>query len=233
MSLRAYARHQVFHWLLSRRQWRASAAASPTSKFAIDSGYATPRSNDWIRQHGKYEGIAIKGDSRAPGPVGQASPVEVGPRGQRIQFGIKIWPVNTGMIKEEFYRWLHLIPEPDESEVRLTQEGYCHFPKYSEEYFKQLTAEQLVTRVVKGYKRPEWQKTRDRNEALDCRVYARAAAAVFGLDRFNEDRWAALESKLTASPAPKPMPVKELGYHPRGWIDKESTKNWMKRGRDW
>jgi phage terminase large subunit GpA-like protein len=51
--------------------------------------------------------------------------------------------------------------------------GYCHFPKYSEEYFKRITAEQLVTKIVKGYRRHEWQKMRERNEALDCRVYPR------------------------------------------------------------
>jgi phage terminase large subunit GpA-like protein len=55
--------------------------------------------------------------------------------------------------------------------------GYCHFPRYSEEYFKQITAEQLVAKLVKGYRRLEWQKMRERNEALDCRVYPRAAAA--------------------------------------------------------
>ncbi len=27
--------------------------------------------------------------------------------------------------------------------------GYCHFPEYTPEYFKQLTAEQLITKVVK------------------------------------------------------------------------------------
>lgn len=70
--------------------------------------------------------------------------------------------------------------------------GYCHFPKYSEEYFKQLTAEQLVTRIVKGYRRGEWQKTIDRNEALDARCYARAAAAVYGMDRFTESHWQTL-----------------------------------------
>ena len=42
----------------------------------------------------------------------------------------------------------------------------------------EITAEQLVTRIAKGYRRTEWQKTRDRNDALDCRNYARAAAAV-------------------------------------------------------
>ena len=46
------------------------------------------------------------------------------------------------------------------------------------EYFKQITAEQLVTKIVKGYRRHEWQKMGERNKALDCRVYARAAATV-------------------------------------------------------
>jgi phage terminase large subunit GpA-like protein len=88
--------------------------------------------------------------------------------------------------------------------------GYCHFPKYSDEFFKQITAEQLVTRVVKGYRRPEWQKTRERNEALDCRCYARAAAAVYGIDRFGEEAWTLLEQRLAemvwhAGQGPKPL----------------------------
>jgi len=107
-------------------------------------------------------------------------PLPLGPRGQRVRAGIRVWPVNGSMIKEELYRWLHLDRPTDESGSAYPP-GYCHFPKYGEEYFKQITAEQLVTRVVKGYRRGEWQKTRDRNEALDCRVYARAAAAVHGM----------------------------------------------------
>lgn len=54
--------------------------------------------------------------------------------------------------------------------------GYCHFPaseKHDAEFFKQLTAERLVTRYVKGQPVREWHKNdRDRNEKLDCRVYA-------------------------------------------------------------
>ncbi|MFL6351962.1 MAG: terminase gpA endonuclease subunit [Bryobacteraceae bacterium] len=37
--------------------------------------------------------------------------------------------------------------------------------------------EQLITRIVKGYRKSEWQKARERNQALDARVYARAAAS--------------------------------------------------------
>lgn len=60
--------------------------------------------------------------------------------------------------------------------------GYLHFPNdaaFDDEYFAQLAAERLVTRM-KGH-RPfqEWVQTRPRNEALDCLVYAMAARALY------------------------------------------------------
>ena len=36
---------------------------------------------------------------------------------------------------------------------------------------------------------------RERNEALDCRVYARAAAWILGTDRWDEATWRSLESQ--------------------------------------
>lgn len=55
---------------------------------------------------------------------------------------------------------------------------------------KQATAEQLVsTKTRAGFQRLEWQQTRERNEALDCRVYARAAAWLVGIDRWDEQRF--------------------------------------------
>ena len=83
---------------------------------------------------------------------------------------------------------------------------------YGEEYFRQLTAEQLVTRVVKGYRRSEWQKTRDRNEALDVRVYARAAAAVCGIDRFNEAHWTELDEHFKPGPTVTPRRERTIRY---------------------
>ena len=60
-------------------------------------------------------------------------------------------------------------------------------------------AEQLVTvKTKRGFARLEWQKLRERNEALDCRVYARAAAWIAGADRWSEARWADLEAQLGA-----------------------------------
>jgi phage terminase large subunit GpA-like protein len=46
--------------------------------------------------------------------------------------------------------------------------GACHFPQYGKEFFKQLTAERLVTRIVKGFPRASWEKEPGRrNEALE------------------------------------------------------------------
>jgi phage terminase large subunit GpA-like protein len=60
--------------------------------------------------------------------------------------------------------------------------GYCHFPAdedHGEDYFKQLTAEKLKTRFVRGFPVREWHKgDKVRNEALDCRVYAMAALKI-------------------------------------------------------
>ena len=44
--------------------------------------------------------------------------------------------------------------------------------------------------------RHEWQKLRQRNEALDCRVYARAAASGIGLDRYQDNDWRAIEGRM-------------------------------------
>ena len=58
--------------------------------------------------------------------------------------------------------------------------GYMHFPRspeVDEEYFKQLTAEKQITKFSRGFPSKVWVKTRARNEALDCEVYALAALA--------------------------------------------------------
>jgi phage terminase large subunit GpA-like protein len=80
--------------------------------------------------------------------------------------------------------------------------GYCHFPRArDEEYFAQLTGEKLVTRYHKGFPRKEWVKARQRNEALDCRVYALAALKILN------PVWSAIERRLHHKPEPKQEPT--------------------------
>lgn len=186
----------------------------PIIQLAVDSGYATNEVYEWARRQGNRV-LVVKGDSRAPAIIGSASPIEVGPLGVKLKRGVKVWPVNSGMAKEELYRWLRLDSPTDEDLAQGASfpPGYCHFPRYSEEYFKQITAEQLVAKLVKGYRKLEWQKMRERNEGLDCRVYARAAAARVGLDRFQEKHWRVVAERMGVpmSPAPKPTQQQAAG----------------------
>ena len=57
----------------------------------------------------------------------------------------------------------------------------------------------MVIRTVRGYQTYQWEKTRDRNEALDCRVYARAAASIMGLDRLDEKHWTLIAGRRLTS----------------------------------
>jgi phage terminase large subunit GpA-like protein len=167
-------------------------------RLAIDSGWATQEVYHWARQQGPGRVLVVKGYDRGSAPIGQPSAVEVTVRGTKIKRGVKVWPVATGMLKSELYGWLKL-ERPTEESGEPYPAGYCHFCQMSEEFFRQLTAEQLVTKLVKGYRRAEWVKMRERNEALDTRIYSRAAAAQYGIDRFNERHWKALEEQLQAA----------------------------------
>ncbi len=65
------------------------------------------------------------------------------------------------------------------------------------EWLRPLTAEHLVTvKNRRGFAKLEWQKLRECNEALDCRLSARAAAWIAGADRWPEARWAELAAEL-------------------------------------
>jgi phage terminase large subunit GpA-like protein len=106
--------------------------------------------------------------------------------------------VAVGIAKLEFYN--NLRKSADVGEDGLTTvfpAGFVHLPKIDAEFIQQLCAEQLITRRDRnGFPVREWQKMRERNEALDCYVYARAAASAAGLDRFEERHWRELERQL-------------------------------------
>jgi phage terminase large subunit GpA-like protein len=107
--------------------------------------------------------------------------------------------VATATFKAETYRYLRLERPSDEDRASGVSNpaGTIHLPDWADsEWLKQLVAEQLVTiRNKRGYARQEWQKMRERNEALDTRVYARAAVWILGADRFDERMWRQLEKQ--------------------------------------
>ncbi len=165
----------------------------PLKLMAIDSGYHTQIVYSWVKQFSPTKVIAIKGFENQNTAVAQPRAVEVTMRGKKLKRGLKLFPVGVNIIKAQIYGWLKQ-SAPDEGQPE--PHGYCHFPMYAEEYFKQLTAEELVVKIVKGYKKYEWVNTYGRNEGLDCRVYAMAAAIFCGVDRYRAQHWDKLEAEF-------------------------------------
>ncbi len=97
-------------------------------------------------------------------------------------------------------------PTDEEIAAGKLPAGYIHLPRgIDAEWMKQLVGEQLVTvKTKRGFQRLEWQKLRERNEALDCRVYARAAAWLAGADRWTEAMWRDLELQVGMPEAAEP-----------------------------
>jgi phage terminase large subunit GpA-like protein len=167
-------------------------------RLAIDTGYATQEVYDWVRRQSDRV-IAIKGVDRLGAAIGTPGHIDVTSNGKRKRRGLLVWPVGSSFCKSELYGCLRKDTLTDEQRANGDKPpaGFCHFPKHGEEYFKQLTAERLVTiKDRRGFPRREWRKMRERNEALDCRIYARAAAAALGIDRFGETTWQRLEQAL-------------------------------------
>ena len=159
----------------------------PIRMFAIDSGFRTQEVYRWVRSQSAIRTMAIKGRDNQSTILGLPSPVDMTVRGKKIRSGIKVWPVGSSIAKSELYGWLRRKVPTDLADGYPY--GWCEFPQYPEEYFKQLTAESMVSRIVRGYQKYQWEKQRERNEALDCRVYARAAAEAIGASRWDDARW--------------------------------------------
>ena len=190
-----------------------TAYGQPTriARMAVDTGFNTLTVYDFIRKMSPARVMGIKGDSRVSALVGTPSLIEVGPQGRKLKFGVRLWPLNVSIAKEELYRWLRT-SVPDIQKGETWPVGFCHLPQYSKEYFEQLCAEQLVTRTIGGLRRTTWEKRRDRNEALDCRIYARAAASAMRMETWSADKWAELEKSLTIERSTPPAPAARTSH---------------------
>jgi phage terminase large subunit GpA-like protein len=182
-------------------------------RLAIDTGFETSAVYAWSRAVGFAQVAPVKGVEgfNRASPVTGPTYVDATIAGKRLRRGARLWTVATSTFKAETYRFLRQDrPTREELEAGAAfPPGTIHLPDWADgEWLKQLTAEQLVTvRTKRGFQRLEWQKLRERNEALDTRVYARAAAWIAGADRWSEARWQELERQLVvdieglASPA--------------------------------
>lgn len=197
-------------------------------RLALDTGFATQEAYTFVRSVRDARLMAVKGVARGPALVGTPTAVDATTGGRKLRRGIKVFSVAGGIAKLEFYNNLRKAPEVAEDGVTIRYPtGFVHLPKVDAEYLQQLCAEQLVSRRDRnGFAIREWQKMRERNEALDCYVYARAAAAASGLDRFEDRHWRELERQIGLSPPGDPDSQIEqpIEATQRGGLDVSGTR---------
>jgi len=199
------ARDEVWKSLASvlRETWTHKTGCQlGLGRLALDTGFATQEAYAFVRGVRDPRLMAVKGVARGAALVGTPTAVDATSGGKKLRRGIKVFSVAGGIAKLEFYNNLRKSPEVAEDGITIRYPaGFVHLPKVDAEFLQQLCAEQLITRRDRnGFAIREWQKMRERNEALDCYVYARAAAAASGLDRFEDRHWRELERQLGLSP---------------------------------
>lgn len=136
----------------------------------IDSGFMTQRVYQFVKSRETRKVFTSKGSSIEGRPL-ISKPSRVGAE------GVHLFAIGTNTAKDLIFQRLE-ITEPGP--------GYIHFPDFlDEEYFKQLTAEEVRLKKIRGYLHRIYQKIRERNEALDCFVGSVAALYLLNIRDFN------------------------------------------------
>lgn len=193
--------------LLGRAWISEDGRAMRAHRAAIDSGDGenTMEVYAWARRRPGFA-MAVKGRHALAmaQPIAGPNWVDVQLNGRTIKRGCKLWNVGTSMLKLELYGQLGLEKPVDGEEY---PDGYVFLPDgMTDELIKQLVAEELrMKRLRTGGLRQEWHKIRDRNEALDNSVYARAVAISLGVDRWSPKQWELLH--FQHKPAEQVAPI--------------------------
>lgn len=212
---------------LLERRFDVNGAPRVIAMLAVDAGYNTQVVYNWGRRHERNRVVAVKGVDKQHTLISVPTAVDVALNGKRIARGYKVWPLGVSVAKSELYGWLRMVQDAD---GRIPV-GWCHFPEHPEEFFRQLTSEHLVTTTDgRGFSKREWQLLPGReNHWLDARVYARAAAAVLGLDRVEPQAEAPAgkpagdDRAVMLPPAPPPRPQTDFR------LRAGRAKGWLKR----
>lgn len=215
----------------------ASGADVPVRAAAIDTGHHTHAVYAWVRERARRHSrgevtcmvIAIKGSSQPSRPIiGKPTRQDINWKGQLVKKGVEVYAVGTDTAKSVIYARLKRVdPGP----------GYMHFPtdeSLTEDYYLQLSAERAMVRYVNGFAKKVWiKKAGQRNEALDCEVYALAALQFFYTRVNRATLWAQLGDKLRgtdqesppdADPAPSGDTTRKSGFIAR----RRGRGGWMK-----
>lgn len=147
--------------------WKLDAAS-------VDSGYNTSMVYAFVDKH-KYC-YAVKGMPGGHRPLVEDDRARKQRLRRQRKKGVTVHLVGVDQAKALLF-----------ARLKITEAGpgYLHFPNhpdFDDEYFAQLTAEKLVTRMRGTRPVAEWVQSRPRNEALDCNNYSLAALRLSGID---------------------------------------------------
>jgi phage terminase large subunit GpA-like protein len=182
----------------------ASGAELKLDLLAVDTGDQTTAVYSWISKQDQSRVYAVKGKRgyEINAPVGAPTNIPFGTRKRAI----RLRSVTGDVFKAELYRFLALSrPTDEEIAENGFPPGYVHVPDFMDaDWCKQLTAEKRIRRSTGRY---EWKKDHERNEALDCRVYARAALWTMGVAAWKPTRWQILRENRGLDREPDAPPV--------------------------
>lgn len=177
--------------VLNETWQKPNGASLPVTLMCVDAGYSSTEVYAFCGKYPPSRVIPIVGKDSLKMVAASPKAVRV-TRKNKAAGSVKVWQVGSSLLKSELYGWLRLEPG---------QPGYCHFPQYDENYFKGLTAEELVlTKDKKGRDKQAWVKKFKRNEPLDTRIYARAAAHIVGIDSFTPAVWEQMRTGTRRKP---------------------------------
>jgi phage terminase large subunit GpA-like protein len=166
---------------------------------AIDSGYNTSMVYAFTEK--RRWCVAVKGIAGMGRPLIEDEKKRRQRLRNRRKKAAHVEPLGVDQGKALLYARLKLpVPGP----------AYLHFPRdpaFDDEYFAQLAAEKLVTKIKGTRPFQEWVQTRPRNEALDCLVYALAALRLSGKTP---------AAPVASSHQPTPTPAPRRPMLPRG-----------------
>lgn len=192
------------------------------SLMAIDSGGADGVTHEvymFARDHRAMGAIAVKGSSstgKGQPAVSRGNHVDINWRGQTIRRGCILYMIGGDTIKTTLYgRLRHNERGP----------GSFHFGLAADEqFFRELTAEKVqIKSSPSGFPKRVWVKdSSQRNEALDCLVYAYAGLQLMYRRLPRVNMWQQLRDQLGKPPR---LPDSQT----RSSRKKEKKESWLSR----
>ncbi|MFN3943903.1 MAG: phage terminase large subunit family protein [Allosphingosinicella sp.] len=224
-------------------------------QICVDAGYHTEAAEAFCRAHPNR--LPVFGRAGWTLPIlGRGENLRYDKQGSRAgkaskRAEDKAFIVGTYGVKLSWYGWLRETIKASAEAIAAGDggtrpRGFCHFNRDApDEYFEQVTAETVLTRMVNGTPRREWQVMAGRqNHWLDCRVYNIAAAEKLLLDTLGEADWANLRAEryapkdgtqgdLLAGPIAAPAPAKTKQAPTPAPSADRGAEEWIDDRNDW